>query len=215
MKIVIFDTGTGGELFSQYFSNLHPKAEIVTVIDRENSPYGGKSKEDIFKLTNKAVQKYIGKVDVIVLACNTATAVAIDEFREKYPEQVFIGFEPMLKTASKLTKTGKVMVLATNATMKSDRYKALKLRFSEIDVIEPNCDSWAKLIDNGTFTQKEAKNALNEQLDGVDVIILACTHYVAASDIVQQVSGENIAVINPFNPVTKYVDKVVLNTMNT
>lgn len=215
MKIVIFDTGTGGELFTQYYQRFNPKAEVLTVIDKDNSPYGGKNEDEIFELTDRAIRKHVGKVDIIVLACNTATAVAIDKLRSKYPKQVFIGFEPMLKTAAKLTETGKVMVLATNATKNAKRYKDLKSRFSEVCVVEPRCDSWAVLIDNGAFTQKDANNALGKLLDGVDVIILACTHYVKVSDGIQQIVGSNITIINPFNAVSKYIDKVVLNTTHS
>lgn len=209
MKVAIFDTGAGGELFSIYFSNLYPEVEVRTAIDSENSPYGDKSEDDIFALTDKMVNNYVGKVDAIVLACNTATAVAIDKLRLKYPKQVFIGFEPMIKTASMLTETGKIMVLATSATKKSDRYKRLKSRFPEINVIEPKCDSWATLIDNASFTQKEAKNALGGLLKGVDVIILACTHYVAILDIIQKIAGRQITVIDPFASVSRHMNKML------
>ncbi|GHU08179.1 glutamate racemase [Alphaproteobacteria bacterium] len=208
-SVVIFDTGTGGRLFAEYFQLNYPDVAVEVVIDDENAPYGDKSNSDIFYLTEATIGKYIGKVDAIVLACNTATAVAIDRLRAKYPSQIFIGFEPMIKTGAKLTQTGKIAVLATSATKKSDRYKALKSRFPEITVIEPNCDTWATKIDSGNLSQNDIKNALDGQLDGVDVIILACTHYVAVVDQIQRIAGPKIRVIYPFAAVSNYIIKLL------
>jgi len=208
-KVVVFDTGIGGRLFADYLSK-YPGMEIETVIDTDNSPYGTKSKDEIVALTEAAVGDYIDRADAIILACNTATAVAIDELRDRYPDQVFIGFEPMIKTAAELSKTGKVMVLATRATKEADRYKRLKERFSEIAVIEPDCDLWATQIDNGNLDVKDIKNTLEGQLEGIDVIILACTHYVAVSDQIQQIVGPDITVINPFEAVSNYIEKIFL-----
>lgn len=209
VKIVIFDTGTGGRLFADYFGRVYPNIEIETVIDGDHSPYGDKSDAEIFKLTAAAISDYIGRVDAIVLACNTATAMAIDKLRTKYPNQIFIGFEPMVKTAAKLTKTGKVMVLATSATKRADRYKRLKAQFPEIVIIEPDCDAWAAQIDSGVLSQQNIKNALEGQLEGVDVIILACTHYVAISEQIQRIAGPKVVIINPFKAVARYVANIL------
>jgi glutamate racemase len=210
MKIVVFDTGTGGQLFAEYFSVSYPDIEVEVVIDGKNSPYGDKTESEIFDLTEAAIADYIDSAEVIVLACNTATAVAIDKLREKYPSQIFIGFEPMIKTGAKLTKTGKIMVLATGATKKTNRYKRLKARFPEITVIEPNCDSWAAQIDNGNLSQKDIRNALGKQLHGVDIVVLACTHYVAVAEQIQQVAGLSIKIINPFGAVVEYIQNFVI-----
>jgi glutamate racemase len=208
-SIVIFDTGAGGVLFAEYFQLAYPEVTVEVVIDDKNSPYGNRTEDDIFMLTEAAISKYIGHADAIVLACNTATAVAIDKLRAKYPNQVFIGFEPMIKTGARLTRTGKIAVLATKATKQSVRYKALKGRFPEVAIIEPNCDSWAAQIDRGDLGQDSIKNVLGGLKDGVDVIILACTHYVAISDQIEAAVGPNVKVANPFSAVANYIVKLL------
>lgn len=75
--------------------------------------------------------------------------------------------------------------------------------------MEPYCAAWASLVDNGTFTQNDAKNALSGMLEDVDVIILACTHYVTISDIIKEIVGPDITIINPFDAVSRYVDKIL------
>ena len=209
-KVVVFDTGTGGRLFANHLSIKYPNIKVETVIDLDNSPYGAKSRDEIINLTEDAIKNHIGQTDAIILACNTATAAAIDELRIRYPDQIFIGFEPMIKTGAKLTRTGKIMVLATEATKKADRYNRLKERFSGFAVIEPDCGSWAAQIDSGNLTPKDVKSALAGQLDGIDVIILACTHYVAISEQIKEIVGPKVKVINPFEAVGDYIAKIML-----
>lgn len=110
-------------MFAQYYHKFCPEVEVITIIDKENFPYGDRSEDEILVLTDKAIRHYVGRIDAIVLACNTATATAIDKLRIKYPKQIFVGFEPMLKTAASLTKTNEVMILATSATKNTKRYK--------------------------------------------------------------------------------------------
>jgi glutamate racemase len=211
-KVVIFDTGTGGLLFAKYFSERFKGFEVVTVIDNKNAPYGNIPEAKIQDLTELAIEKYICKVDAIVLACNTATAVAIDYLRAKYPQQVFFGFEPMIKTAAKLSRTKNVVILATKATKKSARYKNLKQRFANLNIVEPNCDNWASKIDSGTITRRDVEKSLDNKLDNVDIIILACTHYVAIHKLIEEVVGKSIKVIYPFSPVANYIAKIMLNS---
>ena len=116
MKIGVFDSGIGGEAVAAALRHTFPEAVVTTVNDHNNVPYGSKSPEEIIRLTDTALQPLReDNCDVIVLACNTATAVAIETLRSRYPSQFFIGIEPMVKTAASITKTDEIAVCATPA----------------------------------------------------------------------------------------------------
>lgn len=206
--ILIFDTGAGGLAFADYLQK-QSNYNVKTVTDDVNAPYGRLSENKIQYLTEKAIAPYIGAVEVIVLACNTATGAAIDYLREKYPQQTFVGFEPMLKSAEESSVSRKVMVLATDATKKSDRYRRLKQRFCDIDVIEPDCHDWAKKIDDRTLTRNDIETVLNDHIENVDVIVLACTHYVTIRGIIEEIVGSGVRVIDPFQSVANRIHQVV------
>src|SRR5690606_15571961 len=101
MKLGVFDSGIGGETIAASLRIAFPKAEIEVVNDRKNVPYGSKSTEQIIILTDAAIQPLLTlSCDVIILACNSASAAAIETLRATYPEQKFIGLEPMIKPAA-------------------------------------------------------------------------------------------------------------------
>ena len=196
-------------MFASYLKKHCQDCDIITAIDSKNAPYGDRGERTIKRMTEAAISSYIGAIDVIVLACNTATAVAIDYLREKYPEQIFVGFEPMIKTAAMVTRTKKIVVLATNATKKSKRYLVLKRRFGDIDIIEPDCHDWAKKIDDKTISRKNINAVLRPNISGADVIVLACTHYTAAIDEIEDIVGPAIRVIDPFQPVANRIRQII------
>ncbi len=105
MKIGVFDSGVGGEAIASALQNSFVDAEIIVVNDTKNIPYGDKAPAKIIALTDTAIQPLLNSnCDVIVIACNSATLAAIDVLRSTYPAQLFIGIEPMVKSAAQLTK---------------------------------------------------------------------------------------------------------------
>ena len=179
-RVVIFDTGTGGGIFAEHFRKELEDTEIIEVTDAEHAPYGGRSGWEIVQLTEMALSEYLDKVDIIVLACNTATVPAIETLRKKYPNQAFVGTEPGIKPAVELSKTGTIVVLATPATLGSDRYRELCDGGRGINICEADCADWAKKIDEGWLTQDDIRKALSPfEGENPDVVVLACTHYLA------------------------------------
>jgi glutamate racemase len=215
MKIVIFDTGTGGRLYSAYLHRHLKNTDITTIIDAANAPYGQKSPIQIKFLTTKALKIYLGTKAIIVLACNTATAYAIESLRKKYPNQTFIGFEPTIKPAMSVTKTGKILVIATPATLKSPRYNKLKSVYTAnqnpaCTIYEADCSAWARLIDTGKMTTTVLKSTLQPYHKlHIDTIVLACTHFIAVKPQLKALFP-TAQLIDPFLAVTKYL-KTLLN----
>ncbi|HSW91204.1 MAG TPA: hypothetical protein VLG09_00980, partial [Candidatus Saccharimonadales bacterium] len=106
MKLGVFDSGIGGKAIAEALSYSFPDATIITVNDAKNVPYGDKTPNEVITFTDNAIQPLLEQqCDIIILACNTATAIAIDILRNRYPAQKFIGIEPMIKTAASITKS--------------------------------------------------------------------------------------------------------------
>ncbi|QCT40500.1 hypothetical protein FBF24_01155 [Candidatus Saccharibacteria bacterium oral taxon 488] len=182
MKIGIFDTGTGGKLVAKRLKKLLPQHSYITAIDREHAPYGNRSPEEIITLTDAAIQPLLS-CDIIVLACNTATAISIQPLRQHYPSVHFVGFEPMVKPAAALTKSRHITLLATNATKQSQRLHALINQYaSDVHIDTPDTSAWAQMIDQGLADDIPLNEVSASVVEGSDVIILGCTHYLALEE---------------------------------
>ena len=182
MKIGIFDTGTGGKLVAKRLKKLLPQHSYITAIDREHAPYGNRSPEEIIMLTDAAIQPLLS-CDIIVLACNTATAISIRLLRQRYPNVHFVGFEPMVKPAAALTKSCHITLLATNATKQSQRLHALINQYaSDVRIDTPDTSTWAYMIDQGLTSDIMLNEVATSVAHGSDIIILGCTHYLALEE---------------------------------
>ncbi len=206
MKLGIFDSGIGGTAIARTLQLHFPSAELIVVNDRKNIPYGDKEPSEIIQMTDTAIQPLLSlHCDAIVIACNTATALAIDSLRASYPDQLFIGIEPMIKTAARLTKTRTVAVCATPGTLNSHRYQALIAKYGkELTILEPDCSGWAYAIENDLVSRpmiEESIDTLCKQ--GADIIVLGCTHYHWIKDLITQVAGNRARVIDPSDAIGK------------
>lgn len=211
-KIGVFDSGIGGKSIANTLRNDYPHAQIIYVDDRNNIPYGERELNEIADLTDKAIQPLLdAKCDAIVLACNTATAAAIDTLRVKYPTIPFIGLEPMVKPASSLTKSGVIAICATPFTLHSERYRKLKDTYAaEITVLEPDCSEWAYLIEHNQLEiQKIAETIDKACAAGADVIVLACTHYHWIKEKILELSTGRAIVIDPSDAISRRVREVL------
>lgn len=212
MKLGVFDSGIGGEAIAEALRVTFPDAEITTVNDKGHLPYGNRGRDDVINLTDTAIQPLLSLgCDVIILACNTATALAIDTLRERHPEQLFIGIEPMIKTASELTQTKTIGVCATPATLTSDRYRSLIDRYRpDLKIIEPDCSDWAPLIESNEISKAVIKNDIDEICNnGADIIVLGCTHYHWIKDLIIELADGRAQVIEPSEAIGRRVKQLL------
>lgn len=212
--IGIFDTGLGGRYAAQRLKRLRPHDEFIVVDDYAHVPYGSRTDDEIFELTNNAIRPLVMvRCDVIVIACNTATTTAIEKLRATHPGVPFVGFEPMVKTAARTTKTNKIAILATPVTLRSQRYKQLKRKWAaKCRVFEPDCSTWATLIENNTFDPVEAEQCIIDLIaNDVDVVALACTHYIYLRDRLQDLAGTRATVIQPMESVNSQIANILEN----
>jgi glutamate racemase len=212
MKIGVFDSGIGGEAVARDLQQHFPHANIITVSDRANLPYGSKTPEQIIHLTNTAIQPLLlGSCDVIIIACNTATTVALPILRERYPTQRFIGIEPMIKTAATLTKHRSIAVCATPATLQSARYLDLKKQFAaSVDICEPDCSSWAAMIEDNAVNEQQIRSAVELAIaNKADVIVLGCTHYHWIKTLIESIAGDTVIVLEPTDAIARRITQLV------
>ena len=206
MTIGVFDSGIGGLSVAQAIQKAFPGVQTLYVNDSENVPYGTKTPDIIFNLAVKKIRiLYESGCNPIVLACNTVTMTIKPCLQETFPDVTFIGLDPMIKPAALATKTGAIVVCATPATLRSDKYKELKSIYAkDIHVIEPDCSDWASLIEKNEMTEERIRQAIEPGLrQGADVVVLACTHYHWIEDEIRTLVKGAALILQPESAVIK------------
>lgn len=208
MQIGVFDSGKGGHIVASRLQALLPQHAYITIDDRTHVPYGDKDEKDIVRLAELAIGPLLNAVQIIIIACNTVTAIAIDYLRKKYPSHYFIGFEPMIKPLSRVTTHG--VVLATSATKRSLRYNSLKETYGlTILIDEPDTTDWALMIE-----RDKAENISFTDLDkcveqGADTIALSCTHYLALQTVLEQRYAGRAVIIEPMAAISQRLSQLI------
>ena len=215
--IAVLDSGIGGMSTLSYISTTLPSENIIYIADSNYAPYGGKSEQEITARMLKIFDfLLIKKTKVFVLACNTATAASITKLREIYRYPI-LGMEPAVKPASLITKNNKVGVLATAGTLKSAKFAALLDTYSHDDInfyTQP-CEGLVECIENGDTKSKEVNDLLVKYLtpllkENIDTIILGCTHYWFIKDLIKEIVGDQIKVIDTNQAVANHVKNTLM-----
>lgn len=209
--IGIFDSGTGGLSVFREIYRLLPEERYIYYSDNANCPYGEKSREYIIDRARAITSFLIGQgAEIVVVACNTATAAAISTLREEFPI-CFIGMEPAVKPAAQATATGVVGVLATAGTLKATKYIDTREKWAhDVKIVEHIGKGFVELVENGTIIGEEAEAVVEKSIRplidaGADTIVLGCTHYPFLSDTIRKVAGKPINLIDPAPAVAKHL----------
>lgn len=218
--IGVFDSGIGGLTVANAVFNLLPFEKVIYYGDSANIPYGNKTQAEVQELSFKITAFLLAKgCKIIVVACNTASAAALDALRLQWPNVSFIGMEPAVKPAAQLTKTGKVGVLATAGTFKSQRYAKLMQAFAQdVQMIENPCIGLVKLIEQRKVADPETRALLESILkpmeaEGADTFVLGCTHYPFVEPLIREIINEAEHIINPAPAVARQLQRM-LEKMN-
>lgn len=236
IKIGVFDSGEGGLSVLKEITRLLPEAEYVYYSDNAHCPYGEKSPEYIQDRACAITERLLREgADVIVVACNTATAAAISVLRSEYSDAssqevrdrvqkltggrhdhiCFIGMEPAVKPAALGTKTGVVGVLATAGTLKGSKYLKTKESVDDqVNVFEHVGRGFVELVEEGRLSGSEAEDVVKASLGpllsvGADIIVLGCTHYPFLLPVLQKVAGPDIRFIDPAPAVARQLVHVL------
>lgn len=202
--IGIFDSGVGGISVVREIIRVLPSEDLFVFGDSMNAPYGSRTLEEVRSLTLSHVEDMIRvhSVKAVVIACNTATSAAIAILRERYRKIPMIGIEPALKPAAMCKKHGKVLVLATEMTIREEKYHDLAKRFSDrAELIPLPAPRIVTLVEEGKQDSKEMDSYLAELFEpyrhlGIDAIVLGCTHFPFARDAIRRYWGESVRIFD-------------------
>ncbi len=183
--IGVFDSGMGGISVLRELIKIMPDEKYIYYGDNANAPYGTKSKETILKLTLNAVKELEErKIKALVVACNTATSVAVKTLREKYSDIPVIGIEPAVKPAAyENMGAGAIAVMATPATLKLEKFLNLSAIYKKDNkIISIPCPGLAELIEQGITRGEQVNNLLKQFFkpyihENIRSVVLGCTHY--------------------------------------
>jgi glutamate racemase len=211
MKIGVFDSGVGGLSVAIAIQKALPEVSALYREDKENLPYGTKTPDQLFGLVTPILEQMVQDgCQVIVIACNTVTTTLIKRLREVIAVPL-VGMEPMVKPAAEQTKSKVIAVFATPTTLGSERYAWLKQEYAkDVMVIEPDCSTWAKMVEQNKIEEKEIKDNVDAALKaGADMIVLGCTHYHWIEELVQSMAKDKAKVIQPEQPVIEQLKRVI------
>lgn len=214
--IGVFDSGVGGLTVAREIMRQIPNEKIVYFGDTARVPYGSKSKETVTRYARQIV-RFLQAQDVkaIVVACNTASAYALDEI-EKETDLPMIGVvKPGARVAAQATANGKVGVIGTEGTIGSSIYsRYIKEINPDASVIGKACPLFVPLVEEGLLqdpvTDEIAKRYLAELIDiGIDTLILGCTHYPLIRSTVGRIMGEDVQLVNPAYETARELKKLL------
>lgn len=225
-SIGFFDSGVGGISVLKESIKLLPKENYIYIGDSLNAPYGVKTPEEVRKLTFNMVDKLISmNVKAIVVACNTATSIAIDELRKIYKEIPIIGIEPALKPAIENYGNGIIVIMATPVTLSENKFSKLRERYNKAsDIISMPCDGLVEIIEDGNIKGEVVEGYLRNRFkdvpkEKVSSVVLGCTHYPFIKEALVNVINDDVAIIDGSLGTVKQLkrkleQKCLLNTNN-
>ncbi len=200
--IAVFDSGVGGVSVLRQLRQVMPRERYLYFGDSANAPYGSKSTQQVRQLTLQAARYLVSRgIKALVVACNTATSAAITQLREAYPELIVVGIEPALKLAADRFPGGRIGVMATQVTLREEKFSRLMERFSQsCSVHSIPAPGMVELIEAGKADSPEmyalVKSLLGPYREKLDALVLGCTHYPFAEHAIAYTLGENTVLLH-------------------
>ena len=214
--IGIFDSGVGGLSVLRALWQELPEQRFIYVADQAHVPYGPRPVEEVRRFSVEITRYLLSQgADLIVVACNTASAAALHHLRQVFPQTPFVGMEPAVKPAAQQTRSGRVGVLATPATFQGALYASVVERFANgVELFQHTCPGLVAQIEAGLLDAPETRAILEDALmpmlsQGIDTVVLGCTHYPFVIPLIQQITGPQVQVIDPAPAVARQARRVL------
>lgn len=218
MKTIgVFDSGVGGLSVLKALLVEMPQARYVYLADGSHAPYGERSPQEVSERAHRitdGLRNHFG-IDALVVACNTATALAIEGLRAQHPEWPIVGVEPALKPAAAISRSGHVGVMATRGTVESERFARLRHRLEQgstapLRFSAQACDGLADAIERNDRVAIESLSRrywaalqTGHASPPIDTLVLGCTHYLFAADVLQDIVGPQVTLVETGGPVAR------------
>lgn len=214
--IGIFDSGVGGLSVLRAVRQLLPAEPLLYLADQAHVPYGLRSLEEVRTFSEEITRYLLSQnAKLIVVACNTASAAALHHLRQSFPTVPFVGMEPAVKPAAEHTQTGVVGVLATPATFQGALYASVVERFANgVTLLQDTCPGLVKQIEAGHLDTPKTRRILQKALQpmlaqGIDTVVLGCTHYPFVIPLIKEIVGPSVRVIDPAPAVARQVARLL------
>lgn len=214
--IAILDSGVGGLTVVKEVMRQLPREKIIYFGDTARTPYGPRSPEEVVMFTRQIVDYLLQfGPKMIVIACNTATAVALQEVRKSVSVPVVGVIHPGARTAIKTTRTGIVGVIGTEGTIRSGAYEqALQEISPQTEVLSLACPTFVTLVERGLFNGEEVRKEIGCVLElfrkqPMDCLILGCTHYPFLADVIGEVMGPEVSLINSAEETAREISTIL------
>jgi glutamate racemase len=214
--IGVFDSGVGGLSVLRELLQLAPEHPVIYLADQAMAPYGERSLAEV-RARSVAISSYLiaRGCEVVVVACNSASAAALHHMRHVFPDTRFVGMEPAVKPAASLSERGVIGVLATDATFQGELYASVVDRHANgATVVEQACPGLADAIErlgvDAPVTRELVEQYVTPLRDaGVDTLVLGCTHYPFVLDAIREIAGPDVTVVDPAPAVARQVMRMV------
>ena len=217
-SIGIFDSGVGGLTVLKEVVRVLPQEDTIYLGDTARVPYGTKSPETVTRYALQVTSFLVERdIKLLVVACNTASAVSLDTLTRSFPIPIIGVIEPGAKRAALVTRNGKVGVIGTTATIQSSAYsKAIKRINREIEVVTRACPLFVPLVEEGWVDNEVARLTAKTYLQelkaaGVDTLVLGCTHYPLLKGTIAEIMGDGVQLVDSAEETARTVAETLNN----
>jgi glutamate racemase len=208
--IGVFDSGVGGLSVLRSLHAQLPHAPLLYVADSAHAPYGERSDDYVLDRSRRIMDHLLAEGAIgLVIACNTATAIAIAHLREANEGFPIVGVEPGLKPAVAATRNGRIGVMATPATIASAKFRALvQAQGGGVHIVAQPCPGLARLIEEGDLQSTRLRDAVEHHTEalrvaGVDTVVLGCTHYPFVRNLIEAAMGPGVEIVDTADAVAR------------
>lgn len=211
-RIGVFDSGLGGLSVLRAIRRHCPQHALLYVADSGHAPYGEKGDAYVLRRSDVIADFLLSQqADLLVVACNTATAAAISHLRARLPNTLIVGVEPGVKPAARLSRHGRIGVMATEGTLRSEKFRLLaQAHAAEVQLVLQPCPGLASAIEGGDAASAEVLAQVQRHCAplreaGVDTVVLGCTHYPFVAQALQATLGDEVMLIDTSDAVAHRV----------
>jgi glutamate racemase len=212
----MFDSGIGGLTVLREVRKWLPRERIVYLGDTARVPYGNRSPETVTRYSLENTRFLVNKgIKLLIVACNTSSAVALPTLKKNLPIPVIGVIDPPAQEAVRRTQSGRIGVIGTRATIRSDAYqKAIKRLDRSIEVISRACPLFVPVVEEGLEEDEIARVTVKKYLadfrdSGIDVLVMGCTHYPILERQIRELLGDEIYIVNTGRETSREVEKVL------
>jgi glutamate racemase len=211
-----FDSGVGGLSILLEVRRMLPAEDLIYLADSAHCPYGNKPVEEIRQRSLEVTDFLVSQgVKLVIVACNSACVAGLDQVRAKYGQVPIVGVEPAIKPAHELTRNGKVGVLATNLTLKGERFSILVEKYATgVEVYTQPAPGLVEIVEAGDIETPETERLLRKYLQpllekGIDTLVLGCTHYPFLLPVARRICGPEVTILDTGSAVAKQTARVL------